>query len=404
LPFKGDTPMEMAQSRVRDEPTPLKMVRDDLPPWLGQVLDICLARDPARRFQTALLFREALRRGLANLPIETPGPAPTPPELIATAAPRSMPILEASSDPVAIAIPRSTPPPAADMPTVATSRSMAADPASSAAPRGRGPVVAVALAAAALIVLVVAGGAFFKMRGSSPSAAAETPVSATTPAPPPEPVANAATAPPPSSPAQSLSPTVNATPLAGGTTASAPVVGAVATPKPALPATDGRTGSGAPTSPSPAAVPGAKPDAARGRGRGAAISAATETSATFSDLRAFVVNGKKAEEQDAILRFQGGVVTLASDKGGRVFAALPYREVTSAAFVRAKNPRWYPTLASPPSGVDMPGGLFRSARAWLALQSRDVYLIVRLNDEDVRRVLDAVTEHTGLKIEQLAPQ
>jgi len=74
LPFQGDTPMEMAQSRIRDEPTPLRVVREDLPAWLGQVLDIALARDPERRFQTALLFREALRRGLAHLPIETPVP------------------------------------------------------------------------------------------------------------------------------------------------------------------------------------------------------------------------------------------------------------------------------------------------------------------------------------------
>ncbi|MEO8482399.1 MAG: hypothetical protein ABI634_09340, partial [Acidobacteriota bacterium] len=120
--------------------------------------------------------------------------------------------------------------------------------------------------------------------------------------------------------------------------------------------------------------------------------------------RAFVVNGKKAEEQDAALHFQGGAITLAAGKGGRVFAALPYKDVTSAAFVRAKNPRWYPTLAAPPAGVDMPGGLFRSTRAWLALQSRDTYLIVRLNDEDFRRVLETVTERTGLKVEQLAPQ
>ena len=34
LPFKGHTPFEMAQSRLRDQPTPVRSVRAELPPWL----------------------------------------------------------------------------------------------------------------------------------------------------------------------------------------------------------------------------------------------------------------------------------------------------------------------------------------------------------------------------------
>jgi hypothetical protein len=377
LPFKGDTPMEMAQSRIRDEPAPLRSVRDDLPTWLGQVLDISLARDPERRFQTALLFREALRRGLAHLPIETPGPAPTPPELIATAAPRSMPILGAAGDPVAIEIPRATQPPPADMPTVATSLPVASMPREAAAAAsetrgGRGKLIA---AAAVTLLLVVAVGVFLKTRGSA-AAPTENVVSAPVPAPSSVP-SNDAPVPPapptPSSPApsQPLSPTVTASPLSAGTqsgngavtpapSVSAPAVGAVAAAKPVPPTIDGRAATtGTATA---AAMP--KGDvAARGRGRAVAPGSVTDAPIAFPDLRAFVVNGKKAEEQDAVLRFQGGAITLAADKGGRVFAAMPYREVTSAAFVRAKNPRWYPTLAAPPSGVDMPGGVRGLRRA-----------------------------------------
>ena len=73
-------------------------------------------------------------------------------------------------------------------------------------------------------------------------------------------------------------------------------------------------------------------------------------------------------------------------------------------FVRGKNPRWYPTLAGPPSDVDMPGGLFRTARGWLTMQSRGTYLIVRLNDGDFRQVLVTVTERTGLPVETVASQ
>ena len=129
-----------------------------------------------------------------------------------------------------------------------------------------------------------------------------------------------------------------------------------------------------------------------------------ETPVTFTDLRAFVVNGRKAEEQPAVLRFQGGQVTLAADKGDKIYSALAYKDVTSAAFVRAKNPRWFPTLDGPPTDVDMPGGLFRQTRAWLSLQARSGFLIVRLNDSDQAKVLDIVTERMGIKVEVLAPQ
>ena len=170
--------------------------------------------------------------------------------------------------------------------------------------------------------------------------------------------------------------------------------GASVTPRPATEA-DGRAAS-------PAAGI-SKADLARGRGRGAAP-AAVETPVSFPDLRAFVVAGKKAEEEAAVLHFGSGHVSLVGDKGGRVFAAIRYADVTSASFVRAKNPRWSPSLASPPADVDMPGGLFRSSRAWLSLQFPFAYLNVRLNDGDFRQVLQTVTERIGVKVDQLAAQ
>ena len=52
LPFKGTTPMELAQSRIKDTPTPIRDVRPDLPEWLEQVVYRALSRDPAQRHQT----------------------------------------------------------------------------------------------------------------------------------------------------------------------------------------------------------------------------------------------------------------------------------------------------------------------------------------------------------------
>jgi serine/threonine protein kinase len=399
LPFKGDTPMEMAQSRMTDEPTPVRTFRNELPPWLGQVLEISLEREPERRFQTALMFREALRRGLANLPIETPGFAPMPPELVATAAPRSMPIASPSAMPVSVEIPKSPPPPASDIPTIATVMPAAARSSSPTGARTQtNTKVMVAGGLAVLAVAAVVG--LTKMRSGRATPVESASVAVSDPAP------SSPIAPVPSDPVQVLGPSVTSTPLPAGeaalpAAASPPAVArgsAAAVPvapgaaKPVI-GPDGR----AMTSPG-----AARADAARGRARAAA--AAAEAPASFPDLRAFVVTGKKAEEEPAVLHFRGGQVSLVAEKGGQVFASIPYAELSSASFVRAKNPRWYPTLASPPSGVDMPGGLFRSSRPWLSLQSRSNYLIVRLNDNDFRAVLETITARTGVKVDQVAAQ
>ncbi len=114
------------------------------------------------------------------------------------------------------------------------------------------------------------------------------------------------------------------------------------------------------------------------------------------------MTGKNVDEDPAELEFGAGRVSLLGEKDGATYASLPYGEVTSAVYVKAKNPKWYPTLAGPAADVDLPGGLFRGNPHWLALQSRSSYLIVRLNDDNWRRVLDTVTERTGLKVDLLS--
>ena len=59
--------MAMAQSRIKDLPTPIRAVHPDLPAWLAQVIERALSKAVDRRFQTADEFREALRRGLSGL-------------------------------------------------------------------------------------------------------------------------------------------------------------------------------------------------------------------------------------------------------------------------------------------------------------------------------------------------
>ena len=102
-----------------------------------------------------------------------------------------------------------------------------------------------------------------------------------------------------------------------------------------------------------------------------------------------------------MLAFADGAVTLFDDSAPTALFELPYQQLPAAAYTRARHPRWYPTLAGPPIDVDMPGGLFRGDRHWLALQSRDRWLIVRMNDGDWQQITATVTARLGLAVDHL---
>ena len=64
LPFKGDTPYEMAQAHLKDEPIPVDLIKPDTPLWVKYILDLALAKSPDQRFQSADAFYDALKRAL----------------------------------------------------------------------------------------------------------------------------------------------------------------------------------------------------------------------------------------------------------------------------------------------------------------------------------------------------
>jgi serine/threonine-protein kinase len=453
LPFDGTTPLDQAQARISVPPASVRSARADLPEWIGRVLEIALAKAPEGRFQTALRFREAIGRGLANLPVETPGPTEVPPELVATAAPSSMPVLTtpptgtgigitkvaiqttaaaalapaavpllpagaddtpaAGAPPVLVAVPPTsgTVPPASD--PVPAARPLPAPDARGAEAARRAHVprsrqrFPMAAAAAVLVVTLLGTGAWLWLRPGEPS-----------PAEPDLPADSEVVAVAP--PAQSATPTTPGASDAGPVVGHAGPTATMGGPAPSIPAPAAAPPASAPaTGSAPAAPPdttsaaagtrGADPGAAGARGadpalagaaaaRGAARGAATsDAPLAFKEARAFLVSGIKVEERDALLSFGGGRVTLSDEKAQRRYASMAYADITAVAHTRGRNPRWYPTLAGPPSNVDLPGGLFRPERHWFAFQSRSAYLIVRVRDDDYRRVLEAASSRLSVK-------
>ena len=78
-PFRGDSTASTLSAILRDAPRPVGEVRRDLPPHLNHVIQRCLAKDPERRYQTALELRnelEALRETLRSASSSASGRLP----------------------------------------------------------------------------------------------------------------------------------------------------------------------------------------------------------------------------------------------------------------------------------------------------------------------------------------
>jgi len=66
-PFRGDTSMSTIGAILKDEPAPVTELNRSLPRHLGRIIRRCLAKDPDRRYQTALDLRNELEQLKAEI-------------------------------------------------------------------------------------------------------------------------------------------------------------------------------------------------------------------------------------------------------------------------------------------------------------------------------------------------
>jgi WD40 repeat protein len=74
-PFRGDTPMEVLQALASAEPIAPRRFRPALPRDLETITLKAMSREPQRRYATALVLAEELRRFLADEPIQAQPPS-----------------------------------------------------------------------------------------------------------------------------------------------------------------------------------------------------------------------------------------------------------------------------------------------------------------------------------------
>ena len=98
-PFDGDTPISVMSSIIKDTPSLVTDIRPGAPPHLARIIKTCLAKDPVRRYQSAIDLRNALddlKEELQSSDAIRPAPVAssvddTPPRRRKVAAPRLTP-------------------------------------------------------------------------------------------------------------------------------------------------------------------------------------------------------------------------------------------------------------------------------------------------------------------------
>jgi hypothetical protein len=243
--------------------------------------------------------------------------------------------------------------------------------------------------AAGIVLLAVVG--IFAIKGRGGAAPAVDPV--------PTPVVSIEPTPTPADALATATPTPTPTSSPTASTSPSPVAGAPSTtaaPKPTTTPAARGAGTATPTA-SPAVA------AAAAAATAASKPAADDPLATFSDVKFFRVNGKRAVDTDVVLNFSHGQLAVMPRSGGAPVATLPYDKIAYATFIRARAPRWSTKYPAPPDDLDLGGlgiGVLRTARPWLVLQGADSYAVLRLDDNSAQRLLETFEQRTGLKIDR----
>ena len=107
----------------------------------------------------------------------------------------------------------------------------------------------------------------------------------------------------------------------------------------------------------------------------------------------------KGREQDVLLGLEPGRLVVRSRDSGAVLKTLPYKSIVAATYARDKRPRPSDdtSLASVPDNFGGSGFFLGSAKHWLTLQTKSEFLILRLEDKNMRPITTAIESRTGLK-------
>ena len=131
--------------------------------------------------------------------------------------------------------------------------------------------------------------------------------------------------------------------------------------------------------------------------------AAAAPTESFGDIKAVVPGeGTKSREVDALLSLEPGKLVVCSRESGAVLKTLPYQVIAAATYVQSRRPKASDSTAVAPVPENVAGSGFflGSAKHWLTLQSASDFLILRLDDKNIRAITTSLDARTGVKTQR----
>ena len=115
-----------------------------------------------------------------------------------------------------------------------------------------------------------------------------------------------------------------------------------------------------------------------------------------------VVEGGKNRQRDTNVELANGLVTV-KGKDNKLVTTVPYDAVVGFTYSNSKQPMWN-TPQGPAEIVHLDGGafgFFRGDQHWVSLRTEGMSLVLRLREEDRRRVIAAFEERIGKPVERV---
>jgi serine/threonine-protein kinase len=257
-----------------------------------------------------------------------------------------------------------------------------------------------ALVAVAAVVIVAGGLGFVFLRGGAPGAGsaadpnAAAAVASASETPNAEPARDAASAATPDT--ASAPSTENTAANSSAPDAAAAPSGATARP----PANAAVAPASRPTAAAPAPL-ASSPLAADAHTTAPVISpAAAALPPLVFSAQTVVVEGGRNRQRDSTVQVGNGRVTV-TGKDNAVITTVPFGDVVGFTYSNTKQPMWN-SPEGPAEIAHLDGGAFgflRGDQHWVSLRTAAMSLVLRVRDQDSRRVVAGIEERTGRKVE-----
>jgi len=119
--------------------------------------------------------------------------------------------------------------------------------------------------------------------------------------------------------------------------------------------------------------------------------------AAFGRVRLITGDAERTANRDVVLHLSSDSLTLLPHDGGPPILTFPYGQILQATYAHARDPRWEPSLGSPPVKFS-DAGLFSRARHWLVVQTKESGAILQLDPEHWSKIVSTFERRTGLTV------